>query len=334
LPKGLGELEQAIEAFSLTKRYGELVAVDRIDFQVQKGEIFGFLGPNGAGKTTTIRMLTGLTRPFAGRAAVMGYDIARQIQLVKRCTGVVPEISNLYDELTCWDNLVFMGQLFGVPRVKRKKRAQDLLETFGLTQKKDNSFRTLSRGMKRRLTIAAALVHEPSVVFLDEPTTGLDVMSARSLRETIKKMKEDGLTIFLTTHNIEEAGTLCDRIALMVKGRITITDTPDGLRKIVDEEPAFDVVLVHPVNGIEQAIKETPGVKKVSIDGCNLRISVERLNDALPNVTRALQEAGAQVIYFNTIRPSLEEAFVRLTGLSREMMQAEAPKRRAGNAGA
>jgi len=212
-------MNEVIHVAQLTKVYSAgkgrepLHAVDGIDFSVSEGEVFGFLGPNGAGKTTTIRMLTGLSRPTSGQARVLGFDLARDIARIKKRIGVVPEASNLYDELSAFDNLVFAMQLYGVPRRERAARAEELLDRFRLSEKRDAPFAKLSRGMKRALTIAAALAHRPPLVFLDEPTTGLDVMSARNLRRMIAALRDEGVTVFLTTHYLEEAERLCDRIA-------------------------------------------------------------------------------------------------------------------------
>jgi ABC-2 type transport system ATP-binding protein len=229
-------VSDVIQVAGLTKIYATgkgvppLRAVDGIDFAVREGEVFGFLGPNGAGKTTTIRMLTGLTRPTSGEARVMGFDLASDLARVKKRIGVVPEASNLYDELTALDNLVFAMQLYGVPRAERRPRAEALLARFRLAEKRDVPFAKLSRGMKRGLTIAAALAHRPPLLSLDEPTTGLDVMSARNLRGMIAGLRDEGVTVFLTTHYLEEAERLCDRIAVIVKGRIVALDTVAGLK--------------------------------------------------------------------------------------------------------
>jgi len=223
-------MENAIYVKGLMKRFGDFTAVDEISFEVRSGEVFGFLGPNGAGKTTTIRMLTGLSKPTGGNATVLGFDIQTEIINIKRRIGVVPEISNLYDELSGFDNLLFMAQLYGVPRTQRRKRADELLKTFRLYERKDNLTRTFSRGMKRALTISSALTHNPEVLFLDEPTVGLDVVAARSLRNLISNLRLQGVTIFLTTHYLEEANLLCDRVALLVKGKILAIDTPQALK--------------------------------------------------------------------------------------------------------
>jgi ABC-2 type transport system ATP-binding protein len=219
-----------IQVSDLTKYYGEILAVDHINFEIVKGEVFGFLGPNGAGKTTTIRMLTGLSKPTNGNASILGFNIHSKIINIKKFIGVVPEISNLYDELSGFDNLLFMAQLYGVSRNQRRKRAEELLKTFRLYERKDSLFRTFSRGMKRALTIAAALIHNPEVLFLDEPTVGLDVVAARSLRNLISNLRRQGITIFLTTHYLEEADLLCDRVAIIVKGKILTIDTPENLK--------------------------------------------------------------------------------------------------------
>jgi len=224
-------MKNAIQVNELTKRFEKITAVDGISFEVGKGEIFGFLGPNGAGKTTTIRMLIGLSKPTSGNASILGLNVDSDITQIKKRIGVVPEVSNLYDELSGIDNLVFMAQLYGVPRDLRIQRASDLLKTFNLHERKDSFFRTYSRGMKRALTIAAALIHSPEIIFLDEPTVGLDVVAARSLRNLISNMRQQGTTVFLTTHYLEEADFLCDRVAIVVKGKIVKIDTPKALKE-------------------------------------------------------------------------------------------------------
>jgi ABC-2 type transport system ATP-binding protein len=241
-----------IQVSDLTKHYGEILAVDHINFEIAKGEVFGFLGPNGAGKTTTIRMLTGLSKPTSGNASILGFDIHSEIINIKKLIGVVPEISNLYDELSGFDNLLFMAQLYGVSRTQRRKRAEELLRTFRLYERKDSLFLTFSRGMKRALTIAAALIHNPQVLFLDEPTVGLDVVAARSLRNLISSLHQKGITIFLTTHYLEEADLLCDRVAILVKGRILAIDTPQTLKAKTGKKSLEDVFMK--ITGLEPEV--------------------------------------------------------------------------------
>ena len=313
-------MNEAILADGLTKTYpagkggSPLRAVDGIDFSVRPGEVFGFLGPNGAGKTTTIRMLTGLTRPTSGRASIMGLDLAAEPTLIKKRIGVVPEASNLYDELSALDNLVFSMQLYGVPRRERRPRAEALLERFRLGEKRDAPFAKLSRGMKRALTVAAALAHCPPLIFLDEPTTGLDVMSARSLRQMIAGLRDEGVTVFLTTHYLEEAERLCDRIAVIVRGRIVALDTVEALKAGAEQKTIVEVVLADSKGDLEK--------KRIESD------------DVEATVRHALADAGGRrVLAVNTLRPSLEDVFVRLTGLSAETMLAEKGMKGGGNAG-
>jgi len=220
----------AIEIRNLSKTYKDNIkAVSNISFDVPKGIIFGFLGPNGAGKTTTIKMLTGLIQPTEGTATIQGKNIRTQIVEIKKKIGVVTEDSNLYDELSVFDNLRFVAQLYGLTQDNRDRRIAELLKNFDLESKRQAKFSTLSKGMKRKVIIAAALIHSPQVLFLDEPTTGLDVLSARSLRAMIKELKTLGVTIFLTTHYIEEAEQLCDQIAILVNGSIKTVETPKNL---------------------------------------------------------------------------------------------------------
>jgi ABC-2 type transport system ATP-binding protein len=309
-----------VEGQELVRSYGALRAVDGISFAVHPGEIYGFLGPNGAGKTTTIRMFTGLTRPDAGTARVGGMDVWKHLVEVKRRIGVVPERSNLYDELTCQDNLVFVAQLYGLSRRHWHARARELLVQFGLLEKQATPFGKLSRGMKRRLTIAAALVHEPEAIFLDEPTTGLDVMSALSLRALIRKLGARGTTVFLTTHNIEEAGQLCQRIAILVKGRIVTVDTPENLRAAAEQNPAIEVTLRQPASTAATLLLGLPGVTGVEARDHTLRVMVTSPEEALPPIVSTLDQHGTAIVALSTVRPSLEEAFVRLTGLKADSM--------------
>jgi ABC-2 type transport system ATP-binding protein len=301
----------AIEVAGLTKVYPPagkggkpLRAVDGLEFAVPEGEVFGFLGPNGAGKTTTIRMLTGLARPTAGSARVLGLDIGSAITQIKKGIGVVPEASNLYDELSACDNLLFAMQLYGVPRAERVPRAEQLLARFGLAEKRDAPFASLSRGMKRALTIAAALAHRPQLVFLDEPTTGLDVMSGRNLRRMVAGLREEGVTVFLTTHYLEEAERLCDRVGIIVRGRLVALDTVNGLKASINRKPGIEVILAD-----EKGATETRRIEN---------------DDIAAAVQSALAGAvGRRVLAINTVRPSLEDVFVEMTGLSAQTMLQE-----------
>jgi len=309
------QVQGLTKVFTTTKDRPPLRAVDGIDFTVHEGEVFGFLGPNGAGKTSTIRMLTGFSQPTAGTARLLGLDLDKELPRIKKRIGVVPEASNLYDELTAFDNLVFAMQLYGVPRAERKARAESLLERFRLSEKRDAPFAKLSRGMKRALTIAAALAHRPPLVFLDEPTTGLDVMSARNLRQMIATLRDEGVTVFLTTHYLEEAERLCDRVAIIVKGRIVALDTVAGLRSGAKRKTSVEMTLE-------------------GADGQSEKKRLECDDGVESAVQRLLSENnGRRVLAVDTLRPSLEDVFVQLTGLNAEVMLSEKSGKGGGNAG-
>ena len=237
-------MNNAIEVKNLTKYYDKFLAVDHINFAVKQGEIFGFLGPNGAGKTTTQRMLTTLLTPTEGRILINGHDLSRDSYPAKRQIGLVPEESNVYTELTAWDNLMFTASLYRVPRSERAKRAQELLEVFGLWEKRDMKVENFSKGMRRRLSIAMAIIHKPALLFLDEPTPGLDAQSTRDIQAIIRQLNDEGTTVFLTTHQIEEANQLCGRVAIISHGKIAAIDTPERLkanfRRAQSVEVAFE----------------------------------------------------------------------------------------------
>lgn len=318
------KMETVIKVSNLTKFYGELLAVDHINFEVRRGEIFGFLGPNGAGKTTTIRMLTGLSRPTEGSATVLGYDVCTEVTQAKRHVGVVPENSNLYDEFTVLDNLLFMAQLYGVPRARRREKAEELLKIFGLSDRKDSPFRTLSRGMKRALTIAAALIHEPEILFLDEPTVGLDVVAARSLRNLIGQLRRRGITIFLTTHYLEEADLLCDRVAILVRGKILSVDSPGALKEAAEEESIIEFTFSGEIPGLIEELSRVKGdVRVVPVDFGKVRVYGGSPGDILEAVFRFVRGKGIEVLSVNSIKPSLEDAFIKITGLSPTIMAIE-----------
>lgn len=321
--------EKVIEAVGLTKRYGDILAVDGITFEVGRGEIFGFLGPNGAGKTTTIRMLTSLSIPTSGRARVLGYDVASEVEEVKRRIGVVPEASNLYDELSGVENLLFIAGLMGVPRNKRRERAERLLKIFGLYERRAHLFGTYSRGMKRALTIAAALIHEPELLFLDEPTAGLDIVAARSLRRLVEDLNREGVSIFLTTHYLEEADQLCDRMAIIVKGRIKVVDTPERLKTITADEPAIEISFRWlPKGFVEELSGRLKGLRVIYMDHGRVRVYGGSTEAVLGEVLECAGRLGAEVEAVNSVRPKLEDAFVKITGLKPEVMAVEKGGRR------
>jgi len=312
----------AVTVRDLTKHYGDIIAVDHISFEVDRGEVFGFLGPNGAGKTTTIRLLTGQTRPTSGVATVARYDVVHESTKAKERVGVVPEVSNLYDEMSAWDNLIFAAQLYGVPKNEREKRAKQLLDLFEIYERRKDHVGNFSKGMKRRLTIAAALIHEPDILILDEPTTGLDVRSSRTIRNLIKELNKSGTTVFLATHYIEEADQLCQRVAIINQGKIVAVDNPEKLKVIIEEGNVIEVSF-SPTQDLNDKLGSLNYVKSVSRLGDKFKLYVEDVAEVIPFVIDFARENRLKVVSINTVKPSLEDAFIKITGLSPEAMTIE-----------
>ncbi|ADI31230.1 ABC transporter ATP-binding protein [Staphylothermus hellenicus] len=304
-------MKYAIYTRDLTKYYGDLLAVDHVNLRVPYNIIFGFLGPNGAGKTTTIRMLCGLTKISSGDAIVNGYSIKDEPEKVKASIGVVPDISNLYPELTCYDNLMFAAEMHGVPSKRRRQRVLELLRFFGLTDKINVKFANLSKGLKRRLTIAAALVHKPKILMLDEPTLGLDVRSRRKMWALIRSLKEKGITIFLTSHNVYEVSRLCERIAIINKGRIVAEGTPSELRKLVPYEEAIELSVSDPRKLIKK-ISNSENIVKAYIENDTLKIVAKDPLAALIEITRVLRMEKIDVNYVSLRSADMEEVFLKI----------------------
>ena len=312
---------KAIEVSNLTKYYGDLLAVDHINFEVHQGEVFGFLGPNGAGKTTTQRMLTTLLEPTEGRIIINGHDLAHDAYPVKRQMGLVPEESNVYTELTAWDNLMFTARLYRVPRAERVTRARELLETFGLWEKRDVKVEDFSKGMRRRLSIAMAIIHRPTLLFLDEPTPGLDAQSVRAIRGLIRQLNAEGTTVFLTTHQIEEASQLCDRVAIINHGRIAAIDTPERLKRAFQRVQSVEVAL-EPDGPETQRVSETLGASLAALPGVTTsvkmgdkwRLYTENPSALLPQVIDYARSHRLRIVSLNTLGPSLEDVFLEITG--------------------
>jgi len=321
----------AIEVTGLTKRYAEVIAVNDISFQVDHGELFGFLGPNGAGKTTTINMLTGLARLDAGRIKISGIDCTRNPKAAQHLTGIVPDESNLYPELTGFDNLCFCAALYGIRKSERQQRAQELLESFGLNDAAHRKFAGYSKGMKRKLTFAAGIIHQPPILFLDEPTTGIDVGSARQVRQIIADLHRKGTTIFLTTHYIEEAERLCERIAFIVDGRIVRTDRTVDLLKPVKGKNVLLLSISNTGANLSKEISSAfPEYQFQSTASGQIRVeSVEPVN--VGPLIRFLEEQGLQVTEARRHLPSLEDIFVQVTGIEAGLMIRE--KEKAGGGG-
>ena len=298
----------------LKKTYGDYAAVKGVDFSIEEGEIFGFLGPNGAGKTTTINMLIGLTRPTDGQITIDGIDVRKQMKKAQAIMGIVPDESNLYNEMDGFDNLCFCAALYGMRKAERETRAKQLLEQFDLAKAGKRPFKAYSKGMRRKLTIAAALIHSPRILFLDEPTTGIDVESARQIRQMILGLKREGMTIFITTHYIEDAERICDALAFIVEGRIVARGSVEELMKSVSSDHAIELTANCDAEKIAsdlQAHFQDSNVEIASAHSLILR-SANRLS-LLP-VIAFLDNKGIVVYEAKELRPSLEQVFVTLTG--------------------
>ena len=300
-----------VKVSDLTKSYGEVLAVDRISFQVADREFFGFLGPNGAGKTTTIRMMTGVIKPDSGTATIKGYDILKDPLHAKQIMGILPEMANAYIDLTAWQNLMFLGELYGVPSMHRSERAVVLLKKFGLYDRRDQLVKAFSKGMKQRLLICMALLNDPEILFLDEPTGGLDVQSARLIREMLQELNQNGTTIFLTTHNMDEANQLCDRVAIINSGKIAATDRPEKLRAMGMKLQAVEVAFDRAVD--TESLASLPKVVQAEKIGDKVRLYAKDPNELIFQLVEYARVNSLKFITLNVLTPSLEDVFVRLT---------------------
>ena len=304
-------MEPIIETQNLTKRFNGLIAVDDLSFMVKKGEIFGFLGPNGAGKTTTIRMLTGLLTPDSGKIIIDGVDIRKNPVTAKMKLGVIPEMGNIYVDVTAQDNIILAGRYYGYPSKELLRKTDYLLDLFELGGRKREPVRTFSKGMKQRVNIASAIVHDPEILFLDEPTSGLDVKSQRLIKDIIVDINKKGTTVFLTTHNIEEANKLCNRVAIIDNGKIAAIDRPEVLRSTFESTLAVEVAFEESVaddvfsdkGPIDRAVKSGDRFKLYTRDPGGTVIYIAGLSKSL----------GKKIISLEILKPSLEEAYIRLT---------------------
>jgi len=307
----------SVRVSRLRKSYGAVTALDGVSFEVRPGRIFAYLGPNGAGKTTTINVLCGLRPRDGGEVSVCGRDVARDPVFVKSRIGVVTESSNLYPELKCRRNLEYLGELYGLRAAARRDRAGELLEAFGLGERAEQPFRALSRGLKRRLTIAAALVHRPEVLFLDEPTSGLDVPSARSLRKLIREIAADRTTVFLTTHNLAEAEALADDVAILVKGRIVAEGAVDAIRQRVGSARSLAVEFSGETSE-DSLLAACPSVRSASFAGKAWRLEVVDLHGAVAEIAAFAARERLRIKDVASAAPSLEDAFMHILEAGRD----------------
>jgi ABC-2 type transport system ATP-binding protein len=305
----------AIEVSHLTKRFGALTALDDVSFSVSEGETFGFLGPNGAGKTTTIRILTGISAPTGGSATIFGNDIIRDTIATRKQMGIVHETSNIYDDLSAWQNLMFTAELYTVGKHEREKRGSELLELFGLLERRHDKVHGFSKGMKRRLTLAMGLINNPRLLFLDEPTSGLDVQSNLIIRDVIRDLNAQGVTVFLTTHNIEEANLTCDRVAIINRGRIAAIDSPERLKKTIQSAQSVEVAFASAVPSRIEDLRQIPAVSEVRKEGDKIRLFTEDPSLVIPAIMEYAKVHNTRVLSMTTFGPSLEDVFIKLTGL-------------------
>ena len=304
------DLDNIIEVKNLTKEFDDLLAVDQIDFKIKRGEIFGLLGPNGAGKTTTVRMMTGVFSIEKGSVKIDGFNMQDNSFQAKKRISVVPELANAYQELTAKENIMFIANLYGLSGNTIEKKAERLLAKFGLSDRMNHKVKNFSKGMRQRVNICMALVNAPEIIFMDEPTSGLDVESRRLIRSIISDLKNEGKTILLTTHDIPEASNICNKIAIMDKGKIAAIDTPDNLKDTIQSTQSVKINLNQQIsfdfNKWEQ-------VNKVEEEGNSYRIYTDCPGVVINKTVDLLREKNIEIKALNTMKPSLEDVFVELT---------------------
>ncbi len=315
-----------VSVTNLKKTYGDFSAVSGISFNVPKGEIFGFLGPNGAGKTSTINMMIGLSRPTAGEIKVGGINVRKHTKQAQAIMGIVPDESNLYNEMDGFENLCFCAALYGMRKEERESKAERLLEQFRLKDAGKRPFKAYSKGMRRKLTIAAALIHSPEVLFLDEPTTGIDVESSRQIREMILGLKRQDTTVFLTTHYIEEAERLCDRIAFIAKGQIVASGTVSELMESVSHSHSVHLVTDKYGEDFVSKLQEHFKDSKVEIRADRSIVLISKSRIPLFPIMKFFRDRGIEVYEARQLYPSLEDVFVELTGIESSILKKDKEK--------
>jgi ABC-2 type transport system ATP-binding protein len=300
----------AVEMENLVKTFGAFVAVDQVSLKVRKGEIFGFLGPNGAGKSTTIRMLCGLLTPTSGKASVNGFSVASEPELIRRNIGYMSQKFSLYDDLTVEENIDFFMGMYGVPREKRVERKQYVLRMAEITERRHAMTRTLSGGWKQRLALGCAILHEPPILFLDEPTSGVDPLARRAFWALIRELSAAGRTIFVSTHYMDEAEN-CHRLALMYRGKVIALGAPDVLKQELKSHHILQLDSSDPL-GTMRALEAMAGVRDVAVFGGGLHVTVDDPVQADRRIREALQANGIELMRLEQIQPSMEDVFVAM----------------------
>ena len=302
--------DNVVEIHDLVKCFGDFVAVDHINMEVRRGEIFGFLGPNGAGKSTTIRVLCGLLAPTSGGATVGGLDVATQSELIKQRIGYMSQRFSLYDDLTVEENIDFFSGIYGVPRSRRNERKDYVLKMAGIEERRSSLTRLLSGGWKQRLALGCAILHEPPILFLDEPTSGVDPIARRTFWDLIYELSRAGHTIFVSTHYMDEA-EYCHRLALMYRGKVTALGTPVELKQSLGSHHLL-LLQVSDIVSSMKLLESVPGATDVAVFGGGLHVTVENDQSAIPQIRQVLEGAGIQVPILEPIEPSLEDVFVAM----------------------
>jgi len=303
-------MSSAVTTRNLVKRFGSFTAVDRVTLDVGKGEIFGFLGPNGAGKSTTIRILCGLLEPTSGEATVDGRDVATQSEQIKQNIGYMSQRFSLYDDLTVEENIDFFAGIYGVADEKRAARKEYVLKMAGLEHRRSSLTRLLSGGWKQRLALGCAILHEPPILFLDEPTSGVDPIARRQFWDLIYQLSAAGHTVFVSTHYMDEA-EYCHRIALMYRGKVIALGTPAHLKESLESRHIV-YLETSDIRGSMTAIEKLPGVADVAVFGGGLHVTVDSEETAAPTIRDALGKTGISILQMDRIVPSMEDVFVAM----------------------
>jgi len=303
-----------IEIEDLVKKYGERVVVDRVTLSVQEGELFGLLGPNGAGKTTILSILSTLLEPDAGRVTIGGHDVVREAYRVKSLIGYVPQELALFPALSARDNLAFFGRIYRLSGQALKERIAAVLDLVTLTDRADDAVRTFSGGMKRRLNIAVGLIHQPRILFLDEPTVGVDPQSRNFIFEHVEHLKAEGMTVLYTTHYMEEAERLCDRVAIMDEGRVLALDTTPNLVRLLGGGVLYAGLATEAMEALQPAIRALPHVREVSCQDSRLKIETTHANQALLALIELCNTHDVTILSLEVLEPNLESVFLHLTG--------------------
>ena len=303
-----------VETRDLTKSFNGHKAVESLNLTIEEGELFGLLGPNGAGKSTTLAMLSTILQPTRGTAIVGGYDIRKQPKEVRRVIGFVPQEGSIYDDLTALENLVYFGKLQGVGGKTLRKRAEKLLELMQLRDRANDRVKTFSGGMKHRLNLIVGLVHEPRLLFLDEPTTGLDPAARLAIWEYVKRLQAEGITILLTTHYMEEADHLCDRVAIMDQGKVIAIDSPAALKRSIGKLEVIEVKAVGVPKKVVAELRKLHEIEKAEATSEGLRLLTPAADAVLSQVVKLLTDGGVHVDSMKIVQPTLEDVFIKLTG--------------------